>query len=132
MSRINAIVTASTIIEWIQRNQEQIETHPAWYHHISENEAEALLRDRSPLTYLLCSGEKEHSYFISFVKEDGSIKHQSFVLELDKRGWYYRNGSTSKYPAGVISKDLEELIPLMMHCDPSSCIHLTNKNATLG
>ncbi len=131
MSRINTMVNTSTVVEWVQRNQEQIKTHPAWHSDMSENESEKLLRDKSPFTYLLRPGEKEHLYFISFVKEDSSIKHQFFVLELDRKGWYYRNGATSKYPAEIISKDLNELIPLMMHCDPDSCIRLANKNVIL-
>ena len=61
---------------------------------ISENESEKLLIGKSPFTYLLRSGEKERPYFISFVREDGSIKHQFFALEFDRKGWLYRNGAT--------------------------------------
>jgi hypothetical protein len=118
MTRINTPMP--TMVEWIQRNQEQITAHPAW-RPISEHESEKLLQDKSPFTYLLRFGEKEHSYFISFTKEDGSIKHQFFVLELDRKGWYYRNGSTLNCPAEVVSTDINELIPLMMHCDLSFC-----------
>jgi len=45
------------------------------------------------------------------------------VLELDRKGWYYRNGVGSG-PAEILSKDLEELIPMMMHCDAMACTPL--------
>ena len=98
MSRINIVLTAVTPNEWIQKNQKQIESHPAWYDLISEDESEALLKNKNPFTYLLRAGEKQYSYFISFVRENGAIKHQPFILELNKRGWYYRNGSTLNSP----------------------------------
>ena len=128
MTKINLGVTANPILEWAQKNQVHIKTHSAWQDPISESESEALLNNKSPFTYLLRSGEKDHSYFISFVREDRSIKHQFFVLELDLKGWYYRNGSTLNSPVEIISKNLNELIPQMMHCDPSSCTPLTSQN----
>lgn len=124
MSKINTIATGVNAIQWVQKNQEQIKTHAAWHQHISENESEILLKGKSPFTYLLRPGQEEHSYFISFVKEDSSIKHQFFVLEIDKKGWCYRNGTTLNSPAEIISQDVNELIPLMMHCQPSECIGL--------
>lgn len=124
MSSVNTMVNKSTAVEWVQKNHEQIITHPAWHSDISENDSEKLLRGNNPFTYLLRSGEKEHFYFISFVKEDGSIKHQFFALEFDRRGWFYRNGGTGS-PQEIVSKDLDRLIPMMMHCDLVSCTPLT-------
>ncbi|MGH2612354.1 MAG: SH2 domain-containing protein [Rhabdochlamydiaceae bacterium] len=115
MTRINPAVAPDLALEWIQKNQKQINTHPAWHGNISEKDSEILLNNEGSFIYLLRSGEKRHSYFISFVKKDGSIQHQSFTLELDQKGWQYRNGSTINY------NDLNKLIPLMMHCDPASC-----------
>jgi hypothetical protein len=100
----------------VQSYQEQIEIHCAWHSGISEKESEKLLIGKSPFTYLLRSGEKECPYFISFVREDGSIKHQFFALEFDRKGWLYRNGATGG-PQEITSKDLDQLIPMMMHCD---------------
>lgn len=131
MTRINTAMTSNVFTEWVQRNQEQIKTHPAWHNDISENTSEKLLEDQIPFTYLLRSGGKEHAYLISFMKEDRAIKHQAFVLELDRRGWYYRNGSGTCCPTEIVSKDLHELIPLMMHCDSTACNPLTKMNAIL-
>lgn len=124
MTKINSSIPGNTsITEWMERNQRQIETHPAWYKNISEVESENLLKDKAPFTYLLRSGkEQPYSYFISFVKEDFSIKHQFFVLELVKKGWQYRNGATSSPQENV-----NDLIPMMMHCDRNSCIPLKFK-----
>jgi hypothetical protein len=119
MSSANTMIDARTV-EWVQRNQGELETHSAWHSDISGQESEKLLNGKKPFSYLLRSGEKEHFYFISFVKEDGSIKHQFFALEFDRKGWYYRNGGTGT-PQEVVSKSLHKLIPMMMHCDMFSC-----------
>ena len=110
---------------WLQKNEEQMKTHPAWQGDISELSSEKLLKGQPLLTYLLRQGEKEHSYYISFVKGDGSIKHQRFTLELDQLGWYYRNGVTNG-PREVTKENINDLIPPMMHCEPPECIPLLN------
>lgn len=125
MTRINNALTERATLEWAQRNQEQIQTHPAWHSNVSELESEKLLRGKDAFTYLLRPGEKEHFYFISFVKEEGSIKHQFFALEFDRKGWRYRNGGQGSLQE-VISQDISKLIPMMMHCDFRSCIPLTS------
>lgn len=123
MTRLNpASFDATSVTEWIQRNQEQVKTHSAWHPNISENDSEILLKDKSPFTYILRFEEKANTYFISFVKEDRSIKHQFFTLEFDRKGWYYLNGATDNSPTEIVSEDMNELIPLMMHCDVNSCI----------
>ncbi len=129
MTKINLGAATNNILEWVQNSQEHIKTHSAWHLSISESESEVLLKNQGPFTYLLRAGEEERAYFISFVRENSSIKHQFFVLELDRKGWYYRNGSTLNSPAEIISKDLNELIPLMMHCDANMCIPLTSPKA---
>ena len=117
MSRINTVAHPGASVEWFQRNDEQVKAHPAWHFNISENDSETLLKGSRPFTYLLRAGQGEHKYFISFVKEDGSIKHQFFNLEYgDRKGWFYRNGGTGS-PEEVVSQDLHQLIPMMMHCD---------------
>lgn len=120
MARIDT-TAMNSMIAWVQQKQEQVTTHPAWHGNISVEQSEELLQNQPPFTYLLRSGDKEHLYFISFVKEDHMIKHQFFVLEFDRKGWLYRNGCPASSPVEIISKDLHELIPLMMHCDSDSC-----------
>lgn len=108
---------ASTNTKLAQEYQEQIEAHIAWHSNLSEKEAESLLEGKDPFTYLLRMGEEGDLYFISFVQEDSSIKHQFFVLELERNGtWCYKNGSTVRSP------NIGDLIPKMMHCEPSDCI----------
>jgi hypothetical protein len=108
---------------WIKKNQGEIQSHPAWHEKSSEGGSETLLQGKPPFTYILRSGEEEHAYFITYVKPDLSIKHQFFVLEIDQKGWYYRNGVTIGLPE-ILSKDLEKLIPMMMHCDDMACTPL--------
>lgn len=124
MTRINTEVPINTL-KWVQNSQDQIKAHPAWHCPISAIESEIILKNEKAFTYLLRSGEDKYSYFISFVEEKGSIKHQFFVLELDRKGWYYRNGTVDSCVTEIISKDLTELIPLMMHCDFSVCCPFT-------
>ncbi len=122
MSRITASsVGPIEIHNWIQTNQNQIQKHPAWHGNVKAEQAEALLKGGKPLTYLLRNGDKEQSFFITFIKEDGSIKHQHFSLEFDLKGWYYKNGQVQGEPTEIIAEDLNKLIPAMMHCETSRC-----------
>ncbi len=111
--------------QWILKNQQQISAHTAWYGNITEKESVKLLGDASPYTFILRGGDKEHSYFISFMKKDGSIKHQNFTLELDRKGWFYKNGITDGLLEAV-ARDIVDLIPLMMHCESSVCTPYSN------
>jgi|GEM_PF-1470961 len=105
---------------WVKRNQDQIQSHEAWNEKLLEKDAENIMKDKEPYTFILRKGENKNSYFISYVKEDLSIKHQGFVLELNRKGWFYRNGVTSGL-AEILETDLYKLIPQMMHCDQSAC-----------
>jgi hypothetical protein len=118
MTRIDSSWHSSIDMSWVQKNQEEIRSHSAWNEKLQKEES-----DKEPFTYILRGGEKEHAYFITYVKTDLSIKHQRFVLELDRKGWYYRNGYTDG-PAEILSKDLQELISMMMHCDAMACTPL--------
>lgn len=109
------------VYHWIQKNEEQVKTHVAWHGDISELVSEELLKNQPYFTYLLRQGEVEHSYFISFVKEDGSIKHQKFILEFDLKGWYYKNGITIG-PEEVTKENIDDLIPIMMHRNICECV----------
>jgi hypothetical protein len=86
-----------------------------------EPEAELLLEDRAPFSYVLRRGEQQYAYFITFMTRDGTIKHRRFVLDLDRKKWCYQN----KEVAGskeIFSATLDRLIPLMMECKPQNCI----------
>ncbi len=117
MAKIGNI--SSNAFALVQEKEEQMHTHPTWQGGISESTAEQLLKEQPRLTYLLRQGEKKHSYFISFIQQDGSIKHQIFTLELDNIGWFYRN-TVDHGP----STDFKVLIPLVMHCETDECIPL--------
>lgn len=113
MTRIHS--TTQIVPDWTERFQDEVRNHPAWHGSLSEQGAEEKLQSSPPFTYLLRAGEKEYAYFISFVKEDGGVKHQWFVLEHNRKGWYYRNGCQ---PDRDSFHELQELIPCMMHCTP--------------
>lgn len=119
MSRITAscINPAET---WVKTHHDQIQKHPAWHGDLHETHAEALVKGHDPFTYLLRAGEKEHAYFITFVKADHTIKHQRFTLESDLKGWYYRNGAVDR-PVEIVEETLKSLIARMMHCDFNLC-----------
>ena len=96
MSRITLCTSQTDIYSWTRTNQEQIERHPAWHTDIDVQQAEALLQEHDSFSYLLRKDEEENAYFITFVKEDQSIKHQRFTLEYDRKGWYYKNRSEER------------------------------------
>lgn len=115
------IESSQDITQWTRLHVSQVEEHQGWRPNIlKDEEAANLLKDSAPFTYLLRHGEKKNEYILSFVQEDRAIKHKSFVLEFDRKGWFYRNGQAENYPTEVFSDDIEKLIPLMMYCDPSS------------
>lgn len=121
MTRIDMCCQSNIDCTWITKNQGELQSHPAWHEKISAVGSETLLQGKPPFTYILRNGEKEHAYFITYVKSDLSVFHQSFVIELDRKTWYYRN-CLNDGPA----ENLEELIPLMMHCDAMACTPMRN------
>ena len=121
MTKIDMCCPSNIDHGWIKKNQGEIQSHPAWHEKISEEGSEAQLQGKAPFTYLLRSGNEEHAYFITYVKMDLSIFHQRFVIELDRKTWYYRN-----YITDGPAENLEELIPMMMHCDAMACTPLRN------
>ena len=121
MTRIVGSCGSLTECSWIKANQEQIEKHLAWHESVSSLEAEMLLRGKGSFTYLLRRGEEEQAYYISFVKEDGGIKHQRFTLEYDRKGWFYKNGQVTGTLPEIVDETIEGLIPQMMHCGAGEC-----------
>ncbi len=113
--------------DWITKKQDQIKNHPAWHGNIPAREAENFVKGKGPFTYILRSGEKERSYFITFVQNDQLIKHQYFSLEYDRKGWYYRNGEVQG-PLEAIAEYINELVPIMMHCQAQDCKLLENSS----
>ena len=121
MSRVSVYPSQIDVCSWIKTNQEQVQSHPAWHGNIDVERAETLLQGNSPFAYLLRKGAEENAYFITFIKEDQSIKHQRFTLEYDHKGWFYKNGATGSGVTKIIAPVIEELIPQMMHCDIMEC-----------
>jgi hypothetical protein len=107
-------------LQWIRQNQDRIQDHAAWHGYLSEEEAEDLLKNKKPFTYLFRRNARPISYFISFVQADHSIKHMFFVLEMDRKIWLYESDPESESTEKIMSPDLDELIPMLMQCDPSS------------
>jgi hypothetical protein len=93
--------------------------HKAWKGSIDVFHSEHILKNGPPFTYLLRQGASTYEFFISYVEESESIKHVPFKLELTIRKWSYKNGT------GIISDDLENFIPLVIHCKKSACLPLS-------
>jgi hypothetical protein len=98
---------------------QEIQSHSAWYGNISGLSAEKMLRGRkTPYLYILRKGEnetkKETDYYVSFILEDLTIRHQPFVITLASEGWYYEQGG----PGGpFVDTSIEDVLYLMMHCN---------------
>ncbi|MBS0655489.1 MAG: hypothetical protein JSR46_06925 [Verrucomicrobia bacterium] len=66
--------------------------HPAWQGSISEQEANALLENQPPMTYLLRQDTSgEFDFWLSHKKDDGNMHHRHFTLRLFPDGWFYAN-----------------------------------------
>ena len=129
MSRIS-FCNNQAISHWVKTNQELIQKYPGWHENIDGSHGESLLAGKAPFTYLLRKGDKENAYFITFVKEDLTIKHQLFTLEEDSKGWYYKNGGhdsgtiSTHRSTEIVEETIGELIPRMMHCNSNQCLPL--------
>jgi len=94
-----------------------IESHTAWYANITGLAAEKLLRGEEAFSFLLRKGERSHkeneeSYYVTFVKADGSVMHQPFVVTIAPEGFYYENGNTG---GPYIEATIDDILPLIMH-----------------
>jgi hypothetical protein len=92
-----------------------IKSHPAWKDGFDLTKSDNLLQDCPPFCYILRQGESSYQFFLSYKEETQKVKHVSFKIELTIRKWSYRNGT------GIIGDDLDEFIPLVMHCKKSQC-----------
>jgi hypothetical protein len=96
-----------------------IETHPAWFGSITGLAADKLLRGKDPFVFLLRKGEStqkvnERHYYVTFMKADGSIMHQPFVIILEPEGYYYENTS----PGGPFNHEtIMDILPPIMHAE---------------
>lgn len=101
-----------------------IEMNPAWLGHIGGLAAEKMLRNRNiPYLYVLRAGEYEMHYYVTFIHEDLTIRHQPFVVTAMPEGWYCENGGlTGPFKNATI----DEVIPAIIHCNKGEASPLTN------
>jgi len=98
---------------------EEIECHSAWAGYNASGLAiDKMLRGKKPFTYILRGGEHqnetEKSYYVSFVRNDGTIAHVPFIVYILVDGWYYQNtGMGGPYNNQV---SIENVLPRIMHC----------------
>jgi hypothetical protein len=109
-------------VDWLDKMLPQMKDHPAWHGAIDEKTAESLLQGQPAFTYLFRAGKDEHNYLLSFVTRDGTVAHPKVVMT--EKVWVYYNGGTWESP--YISRELCDLIPVVLRCDPSQCQSLRN------
>jgi len=106
---------------------QEIQSHIAWYGDISGLKAEKMLREiQTPYVYILRAGEidlgNQKDYYVSYVLEDLTIKHQPFVVMDTPDGWYYENsGGGGPYEEASIF----DVLHLIMHCQQDEITPLT-------
>jgi hypothetical protein len=105
---------------------EEIRSHIAWHGDMSGLTAEKRLRERkTPHLYLIRAGEIDRGdhkdYYVSFILEDLTIKHQPFTITETAEGWYYENmGGGGPYNQASIL----DVLHLIMHCQKEEIIPL--------
>jgi hypothetical protein len=93
---------------------EEIRSHIAWHEGMSGVSAEKILNGRkTPYLYLLREGEGYHDYYVSYVQEDMSIKHQPFTITETREGWYCENGGVV---GPCVQTSILDILHLVMHC----------------
>lgn len=106
----------------LQINQDKINeviAHCAWHGDLTGSEAEAILRNKPDMTYLIRQGEKIDHFYLTYVKEGAVFIHLPFTIDHGKQQWFYRN----YYPHFAYS--LQTFIPEIMHQDESRCLPLS-------
>jgi len=102
--------------------EENIQLHPAWIGLVTGLHADKLLRGiTTPYQYVLRQGELESAYYVSFVQQDGTIKHQPFVITTTSEGWHYENGGTA---GPFVDATIDDVLHLIMHCQQGECVPL--------
>ena len=118
MTDFNAVHTQHSVCCKSTRMKEEIYHRPEWHGNLPQEEAEDLLGKESPNTYLLRGSHLPDMFYLSFVGSDLKIEHLYFMLDQEKKEWFYKNGD----PHHLTS--LELLIPQMMHCPAYRCLPL--------
>ncbi|MEI8124200.1 MAG: hypothetical protein WCG42_00410 [Parachlamydiaceae bacterium] len=99
-----------------------IQSHVGWIGHVSGLYADKLMRKiKTPYQYVLRQGETEFDYYVSFVQQDGTVKHQPFEITLAPEGWYYENSGAG---GPFVDATIDDVLHLIMHCDQGECTPL--------
>lgn len=118
MADIQSIYTGYPTKSWSIQALIEIRQLPEWHGMLSETEAERQLNQQLPNTYLLRGTDQHDKFYLSFVQVDLKISHQYFMMDSEKKEWFYKNGD----PHHISS--LQALIPQIMHCSSHECIPL--------
>lgn len=106
---------------------EEIQSQLAWHGNVSGLSAEKTLRGRkTPYLYVLRAGELDHGdqkdYYVSYLLEDLTVKHQPFTVKVAPEGWYYENtGGGGPFPQASI----QDVLHLIMHCKKEEIVPLS-------
>jgi hypothetical protein len=96
-----------------------IRNHISWKGFITGLEAEAFFKNQKPHSFLLREGEKLSNYYISYVSEDGCIRHQPFAIFYTQNGWYCQQGrQLGPYSGGSI----DDIVHWIIHCEKGLCL----------
>lgn len=94
---------------------QDIEMHSAWLGHIGGLAAEKMLRNRNiPYLYVLRAGEHKMQYYVTFIHEDLTIRHQPFVITMMPEGWHVEQGGAY---GPFKHATIDDVIARIMHCE---------------
>lgn len=117
MIDVSSVQSSSSIYTWRKEKQVEISQHPAWHGLLTEQEAEVLLKNQTPYTYILRGTEDPMKFYLSFIQPDLTPDHRLFVMQ-DASGWFYQNFDPHR------AAFLKDLIPQIMHCPAQNCLPL--------
>lgn len=110
-----------------ETQQNKIEHHTAWKGILSQEDAENLLKNQKPFTFLIRQepAQVDNSclkYFVSFVNQKSEIEHLFCTFNPGKQIFFYQN------LIGYNATSIEELIPCMLHCEKAYCQPFNEKS----
>jgi hypothetical protein len=98
-------------------SEADLANHSAWKGQFTEEHFDQVQKAQEPYSYLL--GKEDQGLTIAWKNEEGSISKAVFELveekEEAKQVWFFQNRKPH------YRENIDELIPLMLHCDKEKC-----------
>ena len=92
-----------------------VQSHQAWRGSVTILEAQSMLANESPFTYVLSKGNDKYHYFLHFVGADHKVHIKNIRIRFINEVPVFRNGG------GCFTDEINDLIPSCLKCSKTVC-----------